>query len=272
MKIIILGSGGMMGSMLAYYCKSIMQPHLSVNRQMFDVLKDPLHKLDSILDKEIVLGEECCIVNCIGCIPQKNYKEEEYIKINKIFPLLLAEYCKNKNLNLIHLSTNCVFSGNSELYRVSEPCDATDTYGKTKAEGEPKDSVVIRSSIIGLEKGSFGLLGWFLNAKDKVNGYTNHYWNGLTTLELSKFIIELVSTNNLENRLIHVCSEELLTKYNLLCMIRDIFDKDIVINPVEMKIKHYTLFPSEKNCMRKKLSDQLEELKNNEKNYFLSSL
>jgi dTDP-4-dehydrorhamnose reductase len=266
MKIIILGSGGMMGSMLEYYCKSINHPYLSVNRNMFDVLKDPIHKLDDIIEKET------CVVNCIGCIPQKKYKDEEYIKINKIFPLLLSEYCKNRDCKLIHLSTNCVFSGNAELYRITEPPDATDIYGISKAEGEPKDAIVIRSSIIGLERGSFGLLAWFLNSKDQVNGYTTHYWNGITTLELSKIIIELVSNGNLTNRLIHVCSEELLTKYNLLCIIKTIFKKDIIITPVDMKIKHYTLFPSDKTFMRKNISEQLKELKDIEESYFKSKL
>src|SRR5690606_24943808 len=93
---------------------------------------------------------------------------------------------------LIHISTDCVFSGNRGAYTEDDFCDANDTYGRSKALGELNNDrdLTIRTSIIGpeLKTNGEGLLHWFLNQSTPVNGFTEAYWGGVTTLELAKAI------------------------------------------------------------------------------------
>lgn len=256
MKIIILGSNGMMGSMLAFYCKKKEIDHLCIDRKMFNASVQSVEELDDIISiKDIV------IVNCIGCIPQRKYTDKEYTEINHIFPITLSHYCKDRDIPLIHISTNCVFSGARSMQ--DEECvpDAKDIYGVSKARGEPRYGLVLRTSIIGFEKNSaFGLLGWFINTQGDIKGYTNHYWNGVTTLELSKYIIEIINNKNISSGLRHIYSENELSKYDLLCCINNIFQLNKNIIPVEVELKYYTL-KSIKTCARKNISLQIEDLK-----------
>jgi len=255
MRIVILGSTGMMGSMLSFYCKQQGIDHLDVTSNMLNAKMQSVDILDSILpDKNIV------IVNCIGCIPQRKYTETDFIEINQIFPISLSHYCKERNIPLIHISTNCVFSGDRDMQ--DEECipDAEDIYGISKARGEPKYGLVIRTSIIGLERNSaFGLLSWFIHSKGDVKGYTNHYWNGVTTLELSKYIIKIINNKEINSILSHVRSSNSVSKYDLLCNINRIFKLNKIIEPVEVKLKYYTL-NSIKISPRKNITEQLEEL------------
>jgi len=257
MQIVILGATGMMGSMLSFYCKKQGIDHIDVTSNMLNVKTQSVDILDSIIpDKNIV------IVNCIGCIPQRKYTDKDFIEINQIFPISLSHYCKERNIPLIHISTNCVFSGERDMQ--DEECipDAEDIYGISKARGEPKYGLVIRTSIIGLERNSaFGLLSWFIHSKEDVKGYTNHYWNGVTTLELSKYIIEIINNKEINSGLLHIRSSESVSKYNLLCEINRIFKLNKNIEPVEVKLKYYTL-NSIKSSPRNNISEQLEELYN----------
>lgn len=256
MKIIILGSTGMMGSMLSFYCKKQNINHLCITRSMFNASNQSVDDLDSILSKE---DKDIVIVNGIGCIPQRKYTDKDYTEINHIFPISLSYYCKERNIPLIHISTNCVFSGDRSMQ--DEECvpDAKDMYGLSKTRGEPKHALVIRTSIIGPERESaFGLMSWFINSNEKIKGYTNHYWNGITTLELAKYIIEIISKKEVNSCLRHLYSEQ-VSKYELLCHINDIFKLNKEVEPVDMKLKYYTL-NSTKTLPRKSIVSQLQDI------------
>ena len=167
MRVIILGANGMLGSMLEFVGSTQTTNEIvPIKRGTFDVLQQ---SPSSLVD---FMKEPCCIVNCIGAIPQRSYCESDMIALNTTFPLELAELCNKMNVPLIHVSTNCVFSGEESNCIESDSLTATDTYGKSKANGEPSTCVVLRCSIIGPESSgtAAGLLEWFLHSTDAVLG------------------------------------------------------------------------------------------------------
>jgi dTDP-4-dehydrorhamnose reductase len=257
MNIIILGSNGMLGSMLYFIIKT-RHPRLNaiqISKTDFDALHDSVEKFDTLIPVNSI------IVNCIGAIPQKKYSNEHYTLLNTTFPQELAIYCKNRDLKLIHISTNCVFSGIKDNCLESDVADADDTYGQSKFLGEPSYGLTIRCSIIGPEKHTFcGLLEWFLhNTSLQVNGFTDSFWNGLTTLELTKIILEYIDLNNVADAMVHHYSENSLSKYDILEYINNIFAKHIVINRRENGLKYYTL-SSNYTKPRKSIQGQINEL------------
>jgi len=260
MKLVILGANGMMGSMLFYLAKKRNLSVEAINRSQFDVMKDNIFKLDQLVH---VTKEKVTIVNCIGCIPQKKYTSAEYKQINQEFPHSLSKYCQLNGFYFIHLSTNCVYSGKRGDVLETEAADADDIYGLTKLLGEPSYGLIIRSSIIGPERNSSsGLFSWYIqNKKERVNGFLHQYWNGLTTLELSYFILEQIRESSLFSRLIHLHSEVSLSKYELLCMIKEVFSITVTIDPIDCPLKYYTLKSSSTKA-RKSIKDQLDDLNN----------
>ena len=259
MKLVILGANGMMGSMLFYLAKKRNLSVEAISRSQFDVMKDNISKLDQLVH---VTKEKVTIVNCIGCIPQKKYTPTEYKQINQEFPHSLSKYCQLKGYYFIHLSTNCVYSGKHGDVSETDIPDTDDIYGLTKHLGEPSYGVVIRSSIIGPElNSSSGLFSWYIqNKQERVNGFLHQYWNGLTTLELSYFIFEQLDTLSLVSRTVHVYSQVTVSKYELLCMIKEVFSTTVSIDSIDCPLKYYTL-KSILTESRKSIKDQLTELK-----------
>ena len=134
---------------------------------------------------------------------------------------------------------NCVFSGKDGLYNENDPHDCTDVYGKTKSLGEPENCTVVRTSIIGEEIGTNrSLLEWIKSMKDKTaNGYTNHYWNGLTCLHVAE-IFETIIFNNLYWKGVrHVFSPNILNKAEIIYAVSDAYDLNISINAIEAPSK-----------------------------------
>lgn len=255
MNIIILGSNGMLGSMICYYANYINIKIIPIDRDLFNVINDPIEKL-----KEWI-NSESYVINCIGAIPQKKYDNYEFIELNKVFPNKLSLFCKENKAKLIHISTNCVFSGKKSNYIESDIPDEDDIYGKSKYQGEPVGALTIRCSIIGFEKGSnYGLLEWFLqNKSSSISGYIDSFWNGLTTLELSKIIFDIIINNIYSTGIRHYYSTNTLSKYDILDYLNKKMNKKLYINPVNNGIKYYTL-NSIINNPRKNIYEQLDEL------------
>jgi dTDP-4-dehydrorhamnose reductase len=236
MKIIILGSNGMLGSMLSFLAKRYNKDIIPLSRKEFDVERDDIHVLEKYFK------EACCVVNCIGAIPQKKCTDVIYKLLNTDFPLELATLCEKHSIPLIHVSTNCVFSGKDSDCLETDIPDAIDMYGLSKYQGEPPNSTVIRCSIIGPERNtSFGLMEWFLSKNGIVTGYTDHYWNGLTTLELSKIILNIIDQNKFTKGIQHLYSQNTVSKFDLLNMISKNIHSECNIIPIENGIKFYTL-------------------------------
>ena len=256
MSVLLLGANGMLGSMLEFVGSTqTTNEIIPIKRDTFDVL----HQSPSSLIE--FMKEPCCIVNCIGAIPQRSYHEDDMLALNTTFPQELATLCSTMNVPLIHISTNCVFSGEESNCIESDSLTTMDTYGKSKANGEPSTCVVLRCSIIGPESSetAAGLLEWFLHSTEAVSGYTDHYWNGLTTLELAKCIYEMIDKQLFTPRIEHLYSSNTLSKYDILVEINKCFSKNSIIHPISKGLKYYTL-QSIRRGPQKTIQEQLQDL------------
>lgn len=237
MSVVVLGSRGMLGSMVYWYGTTRTSfKMISISRKEYDAIIQPIEDLLPFLKDSV------CVVNCIGGIPQKSYSNDELALLNTSFPLKLSELCKKVGIPLLHISTNCVFSGKTGDCLEDAKPDAEDAYGISKARGEPVDAVVLRCSIIGPElQTCFGLLEWFLHSDGRVNGFNDHYWNGLTTYELAKQIFTVIDRRDFVPRIQHFYAANTLSKYELLKVIADEFNKPCTINSIVKGEKFYTL-------------------------------
>lgn len=175
------------------------------------------------------------IINCIGIV-DKSYAEEnipEATEVNTLLPRSLKEVCLHSNTRLIHISTDCVFSGREGNYTETSLADATDVYGLSKKWGEVTgDNVLtIRTSIIGRELvRSRGLLEWFIsNRGGTVDGYANAIFSGFPTVTFAGIIKDIILNHSELNGLYHIATEP-IDKYTLLNMINDTMHLGIKIN------------------------------------------
>lgn len=268
----------MLGSMVyKYLAQSSKHTVVSTVREQFDVEKFLKKKGDFsyLLDFDY-------IVNCIGVI--KPYCKDtdptgirNAILVNAFFPHILSGYCKNSSVKIIQIATDCVFSGKEGNYTEKSPHGALDAYGKTKSLGEvfSENMLNIRCSIIGPElKNKLGLLEWFLNQEDntKVQGFTNHKWNGITTLQFAKLCLKIIESNKFSeftrnSSCYHFIPNNIVSKYELLKLFQKIFERDIKVTPAknEAKIDRTltTNYPQFTNFYgRETMPDALLELNN----------
>jgi dTDP-4-dehydrorhamnose reductase len=175
------------------------------------------------------------VINCIGIIKQLPSAQDalKTIMINALFPYRLALVCKAIGARLIHISTDCVFSGMKGNYHEDDAPDPLDLYGRTKLLGEVSDPhcLTIRTSIIGHElNGEHGLVEWFLAQEKKVTGFTRAIYSGLPTIEIARILKDFVIINpNLQG--LYQVSAEPISKYELLKLIAQIYHKKIEIEP-----------------------------------------
>lgn len=209
----ILGSTGMLGSMVA---KTWDGPYMTVTRDAFDAEK-PFYGW---------YKENDWIVNCVGVIKPYCDDVARAIKVNALFPHTLPP-------RTIQIATDCVFSGKKGKYVESDEHDATDVYGKTKSLGEASHIKNLRCSIIGPEiKNHISLLDWFLQQKE-ANGFTNHLWNGITTLHYSKIVQGAIRASIELPQLQHIVPADKVTKAELLRIIAKAYKKKIKITDME---------------------------------------
>jgi dTDP-4-dehydrorhamnose reductase len=182
----------------------------------------------------LTLKQPDLVINCIGLVKQKLAASQalETVPLNTLLPHQLAQITKKIKSRLILISTDCVFSGQKGNYKESDTPDCTDLYGQSKLGGEVtnlKHVLTIRTSIIGHELNSQqSLLEWFLNQKKVVPGYTQAIFSGLPTDELSKIIRDLIIPNKELRGLYHISAKP-ISKYHLLNLIAQIYDKKIKV-------------------------------------------
>ena len=200
---------------------------------------------------------------------------DDAIFLNAYFPHLLKKISDEIDAKLIHISTDCVFSGEKGNYLETDFRDADDIYGRSKALGEiinNKDAT-IRTSIIGpeLKVDGEGLFHWFMMQKGEVKGYNSAIWSGVTTLELAKAIDKVIE-NNLSG-LIHLTNGESIDKFTLLSLIKEIWGKnDISIvadnkHVVNKSLKKTDKFDFEVPSYRKMLLELQKWMINHENIY-----
>ena len=244
MKILILGASGMFGhkmiqvrNKLGYeVCGTIrnsqclekleylISPYFTVDIEKEEGLKT----LDKLISENFDI-----VVNCIGVVNKKMKNPAQTIYCNSVFPHKLASICSKNNVKLIHISTDCVFSGEKlGAYTEKDKPDASDLYGKSKELGEIDygNHLTIRTSFIGREihDEKTGLLEWFLSQSGEIEGYSKAIWSGFTTSALSKIIYNLIKDFPSLNGVVQVVSKP-IDKYSLLLLLKKYFGKDISI-------------------------------------------
>ena len=236
MKIIILGSTGILARTLQLYLSKKNVDFLTISRERKNnknyYLKNFLNFKK--LEKLIFKIKPTHIINCIGITKFNNsYNNKKLtVYLNSKMPIYLANYCRLNKIFLLHISTDCVFSGKKGNYLDNSVKDTKDLYGLSKKKGEVKNEFTstIRTSFIGPELNTKkSLLSWFLNEKKIVRGYPKAFFSGLTSLELCKIIYNyFIKSNLLKNKIINVGSRR-ISKYVLLTKIRKVFRKKIEI-------------------------------------------
>ena len=267
--ILLFGSTGMLGRYIYSYFKHHPTLRLDVvTNDEFRVTEDTLDGIDALLDRHSV-DAATCVINCIGRIPQRAGRDTErgYYLVNSLFPHLLGASCKRRGARMIQPTTDCVFSGTKGLYTETDLHDEKGAYGLSKSLGEPLGCTVLRTSILGNELfNKKSMLEWVLSNNDKtINGWTNHHWNGITCLEYCKVVETILNRNLFWSGIRHIASPTPKSKYELAVLIRDIYQRSIVINPVETETAVdktlATLYPTNDEFNIPDLSVQIEELK-----------
>lgn len=250
-KILVLGSSGMLGSMVYRHLSHVTKFNVVPSSRVTTNDTSQLY-----LDAELLLQDDFIasdllafdyIINCIGVI--KPYCKDDdpvgsvrAIRLNALFPHALSTICKNSPTRIIQIATDCVYSGREGSYNENSPHDALDVYGKTKSLGEVQSENLlnIRCSIIGPEqKGKLSLLEWFLAQKPgaKISGFTHHLWNGVTTLDFAKLCETIVAEDawyNLrqQHHTHHFLPHETVNKFELLSIMNRVFERGCIIEAV----------------------------------------
>lgn len=175
------------------------------------------------------------VINCIGLIKQLADVDDPLITlpINAMLPHRLANLCNLVGARLVHMSTDCVFSGSKGSYKESDFSDATDLYGKSKYLGEVDypHAITLRTSIIGHElQSTYGLIGWFLSQQGSCKGFRRAIFSGLPTVVLAKVIRDIVLQRTELTGVYHVAAKP-ISKYDLLKLVAEVYGKQIEVIP-----------------------------------------
>lgn len=235
-KVLVLGSTGMLGNQVLAYLGSTKKFDITGtyrqkldgfhNYKMisFNALTDDLQNLSTDFDY---------VINCIGVIkPFMKDNIIDAIELNSLFPHKLAEWCVINSIKLIHITTDCVYSGLRGQYNEDDEHDALDDYGKSKSLGEPSNkSLVIRTSIIGEEIHKYAsLISWVKSQKgSEVGGFSTHMWNGVTTKEYAKICERIIENNFFEYGLFHVFAKDDVSKLELISLLNRKFNLGLSI-------------------------------------------
>ena len=211
MKVLILGHNGMLGHMLHKYLLTKKCKIITVDERW------PSNEFKNTINNLLYKSEIKYAVNCIAKIPQKESKD---FSVNVDLPIWLEN--KFMDVNIIYPGTDMDSEGCS--YGTSKKI-ATDFI-----INESKNTKIIKTSVIGPEiKSKKSVFEWFINSDDTVYGWDKHYWNGVTSLEWSKLCYKMILDWDSYGK-VNVPSTNCISKYNLLCIIKEVFNKKITIH------------------------------------------
>ena len=231
MRFLILGCNGMAGHTISLYLKE--QGH-----DVTGFAKTKSNFVNTIIgnafEQKLLLdiiknGYYDSVVNCIGILNKNAEKKKaEAVYLNSYFPHFLEDVTKEMETQIIHMSTDCVFSGKRGQYTEDDLRDGEKFYDRSKALGEIENDkdFTIRTSIIGpdMNPDGIGLLNWFLQQKESVRGYTKVKWTGITTLHLAKLVEEIAAVK--AHGLYNLVPEEVISKYDLLLLFKKYLRND----------------------------------------------
>ena len=234
MKLLILGSDGMLGHVVKMYFEEKGYDVVCTTRrddksELYFNITNSVSEIERIVKRV----KPDVVINCIGIL---NKVADEHkalaILINSYLPHYLDEISVENNFKLIHVSTDCVFDGKTGNYDEMSIPNETNMYGRSKALGEVINdrSVTLRTSIVGpdINENGIGLFKWFMEQEGEVGGYDKVLWTGITTIWFAR-CMEMAIENNLVG-LHHCVNNDVISKYDLLVLFKKYFNKDIVIN------------------------------------------
>ena len=244
-KVLVLGATGMLGNaVLRLFAQSTGYEPVGSARSA-----STLHLLPKDLSHRVICGVDVehidtlislfskvqpdVVINCIGLVKQHTEADDPLavIPINSLLPHRLARLCGVAGARLVHMSTDCIFSGAKGMYTEADISDAKDLYGRSKYLGEVDypHAITLRTSIIGHElRGGHSLVGWFLDQQGSVKGFRRAIFSGLPTVELAMVIRDYVIPHP-ELHGVHHVSAESINKFDLLMLISDVYGKKIDI-------------------------------------------
>ena len=259
-KVLVLGSNGMAGHLIKEYLSNNSKLELlGINDEYFLSSKNNYLKKIERMSPDIIINSLRITVNECDNNPKSG------ILINSVIPKNLESFYYYSKVKIIHLSTDCVFSGEKGNYSENDTPDGRTIYSMTKLCGEiinAKD-LTIRTSYIGpnLKNKNEELFDWFLHQKEDIEGYEGSIWNGVTTLELAKKIEQSIINNYCG--IYHLCSKEKLSKYKLLTLIQKQWGKnDIYIKKIQGQQINRTLKDNRSNISVSNYKQMFKELYN----------
>ena len=249
MNFLIVGCNGMAGHLISIYLKDQKHKVIGYAREksrFIDTVIGDATDFD-FLKKTIYAGGYDTVVNCVGVLNQ--FAENNHAKailLNGYLPHFLADITKETDIQIIQISTDCIFSGKVGGYTEESLPDGTLFYDKSKAIGELEDekNITLRNSIVGpdIKENGIGLLNWFMQQKNVVNGFTGAIWTGQTTLQLAKTIEQAALQR--AHGLYNTVPEESINKYELLKLF------NIYIRKEPIKIVPTNDFIADKSLIR----------------------
>jgi dTDP-4-dehydrorhamnose reductase len=241
MKFFVLGAAGMAGHTISMYLEE--QGHEVVG---FDMSRALYIKTSitgdardtAMIAKVIKEGQFNAVINCIGIL--NHFAEEKKalaVFLNSYFPHFLADVTSDMKTMVVHMSTDCVFSGKKGSYSENDLRDGETFYDRSKALGELQDgkNVTLRNSIVGpdMNPRGIGLFNWFMQQKGEISGYTRAMWTGQTTLQLAKTMEAAVREG--ATGLYNMVPDKSISKYDLLRLFnRHLRNNSITISPIDM--------------------------------------
>lgn len=239
-KVLVLGSTGLIGHQIHNHLQDTERYNLS-NFAFRKKLQNDSIIMDARNEKEffdkIRLISPDIIINAIGILINGAKKDpENAIFLNAYLPHKLRNFSDSINAKLIHISTDCVFSGEKkEPYKEDDLKDGQGVYSQTKGMGEIicKNHLTLRTSVIGpeLKKEGEELFHWFMSQSQPIKGFTKSVWSGVTTIELAKAVDASIQKNL--TGLHHVTNNLTINKYELLMLIKKYTEKKIIITEVD---------------------------------------
>lgn len=235
MKVLVLGANGMAGHIITRYFIKEGFDVVGLTRIPITYCKNIVIDVrdKDVLKQHFIMNNYDVVINCIGVLNTRVDKDiAQGIFINSFFPHFLVDCFKSSSTRIIHLSTDCVFSGKKGLYNEQDIKDAYSLYGITKSLGEINDSrnLTIRTSIIGPDQSheGIGLFNWFMNQEKSIKGFVTAKWSGVTTIVMAKAIVEAV--NQGITGLYHLVNNNSISKYELLLL----FNKYVKKTPIDI--------------------------------------
>lgn len=246
MKILVLGADGMLGHQLVASLRGRHDVAGTVRQpaNMYASLADALpgKVFASVDTRDFPLVEDAfstfapdAVVNAVGIVKQRKEAKDaiDSILVNALLPHRLAELCVRHGVRLVHLSTDCVFSGRQGRYTDDALHDARDLYGRSKSMGEVEGPGVttLRTSIIGLELArKASLIEWFLAQAGEIRGFTRAIYSGFTTLEMARIIEALLLRPEAVFGIYNVSSDP-IDKYTLLSALNERLGSPVTVRP-----------------------------------------